>query len=436
MAQAAYASPTVASPGPGAGHLVPWVVALFFAWGFATVLIDALIPKLKGLFSLNYAEAMLTQFAFFIAYLLVSVPAGRLLARIGYLRAIVVGLLVMATGCLAFAPAASAGVYWGFLVALFVMACGVTTLQVAANPLIAVLGSGAKSHSRLNLAQAFNSLGTFIGPFVGSALILQHGVEPPETQRMSLEAWQALRQAEAQAVQLPFLGVAGLLLVLAGVFWLLRKSSAAPRAERNETSLSSLTLLRGHPRLALGALSIFLYVGAEVSIGSLLINYLMEERTLGLTAAAAGRMVALYWGGAMIGRTIGSAVMLRVPAGLVLTTCALGAATLVVGSGASSGLAAGAAIIAVGLCNSVMFPTIFSLAIEDLGPDTPQGSGVLCMAIVGGAVVPVITGALADQVGLALALLAPAACYLWIAAYGLLARSSRLAPRIAPSVTV
>lgn len=417
------------SPIAGAGRLVPFVVSLFFAWGFATVLIDTLIPKLKGLFSLNYAEAMLTQFAFFIAYLLVSIPAGLLLARVGYLRAIVAGLVIMAAGCAMFAPAANAGLYWGFLAALFVMACGVTTLQVAANPLIAVLGSSAKSHSRLNLAQAFNSLGTFIGPFVGSALILRGGVEAPRM--VSPEALAAYHRAEAQAVQLPFLGVAVFLILLAAVFWLLRKSPAAPSATRNDTSLSSVRLLRGRPRLALGVVSIFLYVGAEVSIGSLLINYLMEPRTLGVTAAAAGQLVALYWGGAMVGRMIGSGVMLRVPAGLVLAVCAVGAATLIVLSGASSGWLAGGAIIAVGLCNSVMFPTIFSLAIEDLGADTPQGSGLLCMAIVGGAVVPVITGMLADQIGLALALLAPASCYLWIAAYGLLARSGRIDRQIA-----
>jgi FHS family L-fucose permease-like MFS transporter len=310
------------------------------------------------------------------------------------------------------------------------MACGITTLQVAANPLIAVLGSAAHSHSRLNLAQAFNSLGTFIGPFVGSALILSAGVEAPDAAKMSAAELTAYRQAGAHAVQAPFLGIAVLLMVLATVFWLLRRSPAAPGATRTEVNVPALELMRRRPRLALGVLSIFLYVGAEVAIGSLMINYLMEPRTLALTAAAAGHLVAFYWGGAMVGRMIGSGVMLRVPAGEVLTACALGAAALVAVSGASSGYLAAGAIVAVGLCNSVMFPTIFSLAIEDLGSDTPQGSGLLCMAIVGGAIVPLATGALADQVGLALALLAPAACYIWIAAYGLLARSGRLDRRV------
>lgn len=417
---------------PRAGRLVPFVVLLFFAWGFATVLIDTLIPKLKGLFALNYAEAMLSQFAFFLAYLVISVPAGVLLSRIGYMRGIVVGLAVMIGGCLLFSPAASLGIYWGFLLALFIMAAGITTLQVAANPLIAMLGSAATSHSRLNLAQALNSLGTFIGPFVGAALILKGGVATPDVSKLTPAAAQAARAAEAQAVQAPFLGIAAVLALLALVFWVLRDAPAAPSAARNETSLSSLRLFASRPRLALGALSIFLYVGAEVSIGSLMVNYLMQPRTLGLEAAAAGRLVAFYWGGAMIGRLIGAGVMLKAPAGRVLTTCALGAALLAATSAATTGGIAGGTIIAIGLFNSIMFPTIFTLAIEGLGTDTAQGSGLICMAIVGGAVVPLATGALADHVGLSLALLAPIACYLWVAAYGWLTGSGRLAVAAPP----
>jgi FHS family L-fucose permease-like MFS transporter len=419
-AQASAPAALAVSP-EGAGRLVPFVVTLFFAWGFATVLIDTLIPKLKGLFALNYAQAMLTQFAFFIAYLVVSVPAGMLLARIGYLKGIVTGLAIMAIGCLLFSPAAQAGLYWGFLVALFIMASGITILQVAANPLIAVLGKPETSHSRLNLAQAFNSLGTFIGPFVGASIILKSGVTPPDPAKTQPAVMAAYRHAEAAAVQLPFLGIAAVLAVLAVLFWVLRKSAVMPSAARNETNFSSLGLIRRHPRLTLGVLSIFLYVGAEVSIGSLMVSYLMTPKTLAATAATAGRLVAFYWGGAMVGRLIGSGVMLRVPAGRALAVCALGAAALVSVSAATNGWLAAGTIIAVGLCNSIMFPTIFTLAIEDLGPETPQGSGLLCMAIVGGAVVPLITGHLADLAGLSVAFLAPAACYLWIAAYGLLA---------------
>lgn len=417
---------SVAATPAKAGRLVPFVVVLFFAWGFATVLIDTLIPKLKGLFALNYAEAMLTQFAFFLAYLVVSVPAGMLLSRIGYMRGIAVGLTVMTLGCLLFSPAASMGIYWGFLLALFIMAAGITTLQVAANPLIAVLGSAETSHSRLTLAQALNSLGTFVGPFVGAALILKGGVATPDLSKLSGAALRAYRQSEAHAVQTPFLGIAAVLAVLAVIFWLLRNSPSSPSAARNETSLSSFGLLVSRPRLAFGALSIFLYVGAEVSIGSLMVSYLMQPKALSAEAAAAGRLVAFYWGGAMVGRLIGSGVMLKAPAGRVLSICALGAATLAAISAASTGWAAAGTIIAIGLCNSIMFPTIFTLAIEGLGSDTPQGSGLICMAIVGGAVVPLITGTLADHIGLSLALLAPIACYLWIAAYGWLTGSGRL----------
>ncbi|HEX3973446.1 MAG TPA: sugar MFS transporter [Stellaceae bacterium] len=406
--------------------LVALVVALFFLWGFATVLVDTLVPKLKASFSLSYAEVMLTQFSFFIAYLVVSLPAGALIARIGYIQGAIVGLVLMAAGCVLFAPAASYGVFGGFLLALFVMAAGITILQVAANPLIAILGSRETSPSRLTLAQALNSLGTFIGPFVGAAFILSSNALPPSDATPAV--LDAYRHAEAQAVQTPFLGIAAVLTVLAVSFWLLRRaaSSFPDKPQRLEAALSPLK----KPRLALGALSIFLYVGAEVSIGSLLINYLMQSSTLGVDAATGGRLISLYWGGAMVGRFIGSAVMRRIAAGTVLAACACGAALLAGISGVSVGMVAAVAVLAVGLCNSIMFPTIFALAIENLGDETPQGSGILCLAIVGGAVVPVITGFTADRLGLATALFVPAICYLWIAAYGLLTRSTILDRKI------
>ena len=419
----AASSPAAAGAGAGAaaGRVAALVVSLFFAWGFATVLIDTLIPKLKGLFQLNYAEAMLTQFAFFLGYLVFSIPASMILARIGYFRQIVLGLGVMATGCLMFAPAAQLGIYPAFLLALFVMAAGITTLQVAANPLIALLGKPELAHSRLNLAQAFNSLGTTVGPLVGAALILKGGVEHPDAASLTPEALEVYRKAEAHAVQAPFLGIAAVLVVLALVVWFLRRSPAAPSAAVEGGGGFKPALLK-RPRLALGALSIFLYVGAEVSIGSLLVNYLMDGKTLGVVAATAGQLVALYWGGAMVGRFIGSAVMRKVPAGLVLMACAIGASLLACLSAGTVGLVSAVAVLAIGLCNSVMFPTIFTLGIEGLGKDTPQGSGLLCLAIVGGAVVPVATGMVADHAGLSVALLAPALCYVWIAVYGFICR--------------
>lgn len=386
--------------------MVPLVVTLFFAWGFATVLVDTLIPKLKALFALSYAEAMLTQFSFFIAYLLVSVPAGYLVARAGFLRGIVAGLFLMASGCLLFLPAVSSGLYPGFLLALFVMAAGITILQVSANPLIAVLGAPERSHSRLTLAQAFNSLGTTLGPPVGAALILAAG-----------------------AVETPFLGIACGLFLLVLIFWR-RRGWELALGQRPAAPSMSLDLLR-HRRLTLGALSIFLYVGAEVSIGSLLVSYLSQGSVLGIEPVQAGRLLSLYWGGAMAGRFLGAAILRRFDAGAVLALHALGAAALALLSAGSAGWLAGAAILAVGLCNSIMFPTIFCLAIDGLGVETPQGSGLLCLAIVGGAVVPVVTGTAADAFGLSAALLVPAACYGWIAAYGLL--TSRLLPSRQPT---
>jgi FHS family L-fucose permease-like MFS transporter len=402
---------------PRRGWTVALVVALFFAWGFATVLIDTLVPKLKALFALGYAEVMLTQFSFFLAYLFVSVPAGLLLSRIGYAKAVVTGLAVMALGCLLFAPAAMLGVYPAFLVALFTMAAGITVLQVAANPLIALLGSTETSHSRLNLAQAFNSLGTTIGPLVGAALILSTGVAALDPASLAPAALAAARRTEAHALQLPFLAIAAGLLALAAVFWWIRRSADFPRAGNAATLSSTLALLRNR-RLALGMLSIFIYVGAEVSIGSVMANYLMSPHTLGLVAERAGQMVSLYWGGAMIGRFVGSAVLRRVKPGPALSACAAIAAALAATSSFTAGEAAAFTLVAIGLFNSIMFPTIFTIAIEGEDADTPQASSLLCMSIVGGAVVPVIMGSLADHASLSTALLVPAACYVWIACYG------------------
>jgi len=417
-AQAASAAPRQA--------LLPWTVSLFFAWGLATVLIDSLVPKLKALFQLNYTEVMLTQFCFFLAYLLMSLPAGALLARVGYVRSILVGLIVMAGGCLLFTPAAKAGTYAGFLLALFVMASGITQLQVAANPLVALLGSTQTSHSRLNLAQAFNALGTFVGPLLGSWLILRNGLAAPaDLAGLAPEALAAYRRTQAHDVQGLFWGIAAGLALLVLLFWRFRSFRA--EVERRQAGGTPVLELLCRPRLALGILSIFLYVGAEVSIGSVLTNYLMLPAVLGLGAASAGNCVSLYWGGAMVGRFIGSAVLRRAAPGLVLACCATGAALLACTSALGAGLFAAVAILAVGLCNSIMFPTIFSLAIEGLGEDTPRGSSMLCVAIVGGAIVPVLTGHVADQAGLAWALLVPALCYLGIAGYGLLARY-RLSP--------
>ncbi len=402
--------------------LVPFVVALFFVWGFATVLNDTLIPKLKALFALNYTEVMLTQFCFFIGYFLFSVPAGRMLERLGYMRTIVIGLCVMAAGCLMFSPAAMIGAYPAFLAALFVVAAGITILQVAANPFIAVLGPEETSHSRLNLAQAFNSLGTFVGPWVGASLLLSHQFVAPDPHSLSASALSTLRIREAQSIQLLFVTIAAVLAILALVFWGKRRAATTMGQENIAQAAPVWRVVLQHPRLALGVLSIFVYVGAEVSIGSVMTNYLMQASVLGVTAVTAGHLVSFYWGGAMVGRLIGSAVLRYVSAGRVLAVCALTAATLATVSALSSGLFAGVTVIAIGLCNSIMFPTIFTLGIEGLGGETPQGSSALCMAIVGGAIIPMLTGFTADRLGLGIALFIPVTCYLWIASFGALSR--------------
>ena len=407
---------------PGSSRLLPLVIALFFAWGFCTVLVDVLIPKLKATFSLGYAEAMLTQFCFFLAYFVVSIPAGLLISRIGYLRGIVLGLLVMAGGCLMFAPAASMGWYPAFLAALFVLAGGITIVQVAANPLAAGLGDPARAHSRLTLAQAFNSFGTMLGPLFGSALILAAGVSEPSP-GMDATALAAFRVEQAGHVRVPYMIIAAVLVLLAALCWWMRRS---PVPEVRAVGHGDYLRLLKIPKLSLGALSIFLYVGAEVAVGSALVNYLIMA---GATSSehSAGNLISVYWGLAMVGRFIGSWVLRFVAPGLVLAVCATGAAVLgLLAATTLEGTAAAVAILSIGLFNSVMFPTIFTLSIDGLGEDTPGGSGILCLAIVGGAIVPLLMGLAADRIGLALALLVPVACYACIAGYGLLVRAGVL----------
>ena len=404
--------------------LVALVVGLFFIWGGATSLNDILVPKLKGLFQLGYARAMLIQFAFFTAYAIVSLPAGGLVARLGYGKGIVAGLLTMVAGCVLFVPAAATATYGLFLAALFVLAGGITILQVAANPLIANLGPARTSHSRLTFAQAFNSLGTTIMPYLGAQLILG-SIAKTDPSSLSGPALTAFQSHEAAVIGRTYLGIAAVLGLIALVFWSQRARLGA--ADKVAKLAGSLALLR-RPRLGFGVVAIFLYVGAEVTIGSLLVNYLMQASTLGLDQQTAGKRIAFYWGGAMVGRFFGAGLLRLISPGKVLAGAAVGAGALVVVSMSTSGAVAGWSLIAVGLMNSIMFPTIFSLALEGLGEKTPQGSGLLCMAIVGGAVAPVLGGMVADAAGLAMALIVPAACYGLIALFGWSARRPAPAP--------
>jgi len=406
-----------------AHSVVALVVALFFIWGFSTVIVDTLIPKLKAMFDLTYTEVLLSQFAFFLSYFVFSLPAAALLDRIGYFRCIVTGLVVMSVGGLMFSPAASMGVFPLFLLALFVMATGITLLQVAANPLIANLGDPKTESARLTLAQAFNSLGTFLAPQVGAAVILSSALPAPDPKTAAPDVLAAARVAQAHAVQLPFVSIAMVLLVLAVVFWTLRNRTDAPPTASSASQHSVLALLRGHPALALGVVSIFVYVGSEVTVGSIMTNYLELPTTLGRPVDAAARLVSFYWGGAMVGRFVGSFVLRQFQPAKVVAVCAVVAALLALTSMLSTGWLAGGTIIAIGLFNSIMFPTIFAMAISGLGEDTPKASGVLCMAIVGGAILPPGAGWVADHFGLPMALLVPAAGYVWLATYGWISRT-------------
>ncbi len=405
--------------GVDAPDLKLFVFALFFIFGGITSLNDVLIPKLKELFTLGYAQAMLVQSAFFAAYFLVSIPAALVVRRIGYMRSAALGVLTMAAGCLLFIPASKSGAFAVFLGALFVLAAGITIVQVVANPLISLLGKPRTAHSRLTFAQAFNSLGTTIFPYVGSILILGSlSAVAPGT--LSGDALDAYREQETQVMVKTYLCLAAVLVVLAGVIWL-RRARLPHVPGEPKRFLQAFGLLE-RPRFGLGALCIFLYVGAEVAIGSLLVNYLMQASTLGLAEQDAGKHVPFYWGGALVGRFIGAWLLTVVSPGKVLTAAASGSLALILVSMSSHGLISGWTLLAIGLCNSIMFPTIFSLACEGLGKRAAEGSGVICVAIVGGAIVPPLTGLLADATNLRTALLLPAACYLAIAAYGRYAR--------------
>ena len=404
--------------GARAGNTGPLIIVtmLFFMWGLLTSLNDVLIPHLKAVYMLSYVQAMAVQFCFFGAYFIVSLPAGMLIKRIGYQRGAVVGLLVAAAGCALFYPAA-ASTYGVFLLAFFVLAAGITTLQVAANPYVTVLGDPVTASSRLTLTQAFNSLGTTIAPALGGALILEAGVRGAEELAALPQVEQiAYRAQQAASVQGPYLALAAALLALAVLFAFARLPAIV---HAREAARDDGVPLLSHRHLALGAVGIFMYVGGEVSIGSFLINFLGEAHIAALPPAAAAHYVSYYWGGAMVGRFIGFALMRTVSPGKALACTAAGSVALIVTAVAADGALAMWAIIAVGLCNSIMFPTIFSIALNKLGAQTGQGSGLLCMAIVGGAVVPFIQGYLADRLGLQLSFLVPAACYLYILYFGL-----------------
>jgi len=426
-------------PGTSYGSALAMVTTLFFMWGFLTSLNDILIPHLKSIFELNYAEVMLVQFAFFGTYALLGIPSGKIVEWIGYKKTMVAGLLTMGLGAVLFIPAAKVPSYPLFLGALIVLAAGITALQVSANPYVSVLGPARTASSRLNLTQAFNSLGTVIGPWFGALVILRTAGSVEDVTKLSPAALRAYRVHEASTVNVPYLGIA-LALVLLGLAIAMYKF---PRLETtkdyrpSELSIQKHDSMWRHSHVVYGAIGIFVYVGAEVSIGSFLINYFARPEIGGLAQAIGGgslhlasaallrfllkvfgSWVPIYWGGLMVGRFIGSGVLQKANPGRMLSLVALCAAALVLVTMLTSGSIAVWSILLVGLFNSIQFPTIFTLGIAEMGPLTGEASGLLITAIVGGAIIPELQGVLADRIGIHHAFILPILCYLFIAWYG------------------
>ncbi len=413
-------------------------------WGFITVLVDALVPRLRDVFELTYFQSGIVQFAFFTAYAVFSIPGGQLISKIGYKKGAIVGLITMGVACLLFYPAAEFRVFAVFLLAMFVLAGGITILQVAANPYVAALGPQETASSRLNLAQAFNSLGTTLAPLVSAAFILSNSVlSSTEIEALNEAEKLSYYATEASAVQGPFIVLAFVLIGLALAFSAFKLPKILEGDDHNHGNYKSALKNR---HLTFGAIGIFVYVGAEVAIGSYLVNYFLNLDIASLVSESsfmssvanvlsilsfssvditnmnpsqmAGTFVFFYWGGAMVGRFIGSAILQKVAPGRLLATYAAVNITLLIVSMLSGGYLAMWSILCIGLFNSIMFPTIFTLSIKDLKEHTAQGSGILCTAIVGGAFIPPLYGSLADSIGLQSALIFLVLCYGYILWYG------------------
>ena len=422
-----------------------FLTTLFFLCGFITVLVDSLVPRLKDVFEMSYAKTVLVQFAFFTAFFVVSVTAGAILSKIGYRKGIVLGLIIMALGCLLFYPAAEFRNFTIFLIGYFTLAGGITVLQVAANPYVALLGSEEGASSRLNLSQAFNSLGTTLAPVVGALFLLSDSVKSSE----EINVLSAIEKAdyyvaEAATVQTPFLLIATFIGLLAVVFAFIK----LPKVMQESPKGGYLSLLKNKLML-MGALGIFVYVGAEVAIGSFLVNYfddmnlaiLVAENDIMMNIANTiastfnktfsnsdpksllGIFIIFYWGGAMIGRFVGAYLTKIIAPGKVLSIFALLAIVMIAISINTQGLISMWSILVVGLFNSIMFPTIFTLTLEGLGDLKAQASGLLCMAIVGGAIIPFAFGGLIDGFGFKTAFVLTMICYGYILYYGKLKSS-------------
>lgn len=423
------------------------VTILFFLWGFITVLVDSLVPRLKDVFEMSYAKTVLVQFAFFTAFFVVSLPAGAILTKIGYKKGIVLGLIIMALGCLLFYPAAEYRNFNVFLIGYFTLASGITVLQVAANPYVALLGSEEGASSRLNLSQAFNSLGTTIAPVVGALFLLSDSVKTSEEiDLLNITDKANYYAAEAATVQVPFLLIATFIGILALIFSFIK----LPKVMEDSPKGGYLALLK-NKLMMLGALGIFVYVGAEVAIGSFLVNY-FDDMNLAVIVAENNTMMSIantiastfnktfsnsdpksllgifiifYWGGAMIGRFIGAYLTKIMSPSRVLSIFASLAIILIIISINTVGLLSMWSILAVGLFNSIMFPTIFTLTLRGLGDLKAQASGLLCMAIVGGAIIPFAFGSLIDGFGFKTAFILTIVCYGYILYYGMIKSATK-----------
>ena len=407
----------ISAPDTGQNYRAPLILVttLFFMWGFLTCLNDILIPHLKAIFDLNYAQVMLVQLAFFGAYAVFSIPSGYIIERIGYQWMMVSGLLTMCLGAVLFVPAASVPSFPLFLAALIILAAGITALQVSANPYVALLGPARTASSRLTLTQAFNSFGTFIAPLFGGILILATTPKTAaEIAAMNPAMLHAYRVEQASSVKLPYVMIAVALAVLAIVIGKFNLPHIPEAEGGHHVEAGAHDSIWRHRNLVMGAIAIFSYVGAEVAIGSFLVNYMHEPDIGNLELETAAKFLMVYWGGAMVGRFLGSAVLQRIPARRVLGFNALICALLVCLSMATFGHFAMGSILLIGFFNSIMFPTIFTLGIEGMGPLTGEGSGLLNTAIVGGAIIPLVQGFIADRVGIHHAFVLPVICYLYI----------------------
>ena len=385
---------TESAPRKGTGLAFAYITTLFFAWGFVTSLIGPLIAAVRRVFELSYAEATLTTFAWFIAYGVASIPAAAILGRLGYSKAIIVALVTMVAGCLIVPIATLADFYPGVLIALFVIASGVTLLQVGANPLVAALGARKSSHARLNFSQFFNSLGTTLGPLIAAPILLSGGVFAAD----AIITDPTSRSESLRSIDLAFLSVGLFFAVVATFIFTARKTiNAAAPTPTAEDRMSPLVALKS-PWAVFGALAIFFYVGSEVTIGDLLTDFLHSPYILDVPLATAGSMVAWYWGGAMVGRLVGGLLMLtRIPAATILIVNTAVAAILCLVVTQTSGVTAGYCAIAIGFFNSIMFPTIFTLTLERSTAPIPATSGLLVFGIIGGALLPPVAGMIADN---------------------------------------